>query len=57
MLMSALRTFVKNIVKENFQEKRKKKTINVLIVFFIFHKSNVKTFLELIVNQCPKDIR
>ena len=57
MLMSALRTFVKNIVKENFLEKRKKKTINVLIVFFIFHKSNVKTFLELIVNQCPKDIR
>ena len=47
-LASALRTLVKNIVKKVF--KRKKKTINILTVFFIFHKSDVKTFLELIVN-------
>ena len=34
-------------------EKEKKKTINVLIVFFISHKSNVKTFLKWIVNEYP----
>ena len=34
-----------------------KKKINVLITFFIFHKSGIKTFLKLIVNHCPKDIR
>ena len=32
----------------------KKKFINVLTIFFIFHKSDVKTFLKQIVNQCPK---
>jgi len=30
--------------------KKEKKVINVLIVFFIFHKSDVKTFLKWIVN-------
>ena len=46
MLTSALKTLVKNLVKENFHEKRKEKTINVLTAFFIFHKSNVKIFLK-----------
>ena len=46
MLMSALRVLVKNSVKESFYEKRKKKAINILIAFFIFHKSDVKTFLK-----------
>ena len=56
MLPSALRALVKNPVKENFYRKiKKKKTINVLTVFFISHKSDVKTFLKWIVNQCPKD--
>ena len=31
-----------------------KKTINVLTVFFIFHKSSGKTFLKWIVNQYSK---
>ena len=30
---------------------KKKKIINVLIIFFIFHKNNVKTFLNWILNQ------
>ena len=34
-----------------------KKTINILTIFFIFHKSDVKTFLKQIVNQCSKDTR
>ena len=46
MLTSALRALVKNPVKKIFYEKKKKKTINVLTVFFIFHKSDVKTFLK-----------
>ena len=46
MLTSAVRTLVKNPVKENFYGKRKKKSINVLIVFSISHKSGVKTFLK-----------
>ena len=33
-------------------EKEKKKTINILIVFFISHESNVKTFLKWILKQC-----
>ena len=31
---------------------KEKKIINVLIVFFISHKSNVKTFLKWILKQC-----
>ena len=54
--MSVLRVLVKNPVKENFYGKRKK-TINVLTVFFISHKSNVKTFFNWILNQCPKGTR
>ena len=43
MLTSALKTLVNNPVKESFYEKKK---INVLIIFFFFHKSDVKTFLK-----------
>ena len=52
MLMNALRALVNNLFKENLYEKRKekKKAINVLTVFFISHKSDVKTFLKWIVN-------
>ena len=57
MLTSALRALVKNSVKESFYGKRKKKTINVLTVFFISHKNGVKTFLKLIVNQYLKGTR
>ena len=57
MLMSVLRVLINNLVKENFYGKRKKKTINVLTVFFIFHKSDVKTFLKWILNQCSKGTR
>ena len=41
---------VKNLIKESFYGKRKK-VINILIVFFISHKSDVKTFLKWILNQ------
>ena len=47
--MSALRVLVNNPIKESFYEK-KKKVINILTVFFIFYKNNVKTFLKWIVN-------
>ena len=40
---------VRNLIKESFYGKRKK-TINVLTAFFIFHKSDVKTFLKWILN-------
>ena len=47
MLTSALKALVNNPVKESFyEEKKKKKTINVLTTFFISHKINVKTFLK-----------
>ena len=40
--MSVFRVLVNNPVKENFYGKRKKKkTINILTVFFISHKSVV----------------
>ena len=54
MLTSALKVLVNNPIKESFYEK--KKVINILTVFFIFYKNNVKTFLKWIVNQCPKNI-
>ena len=40
---------VKNLIKESFYGK--KKTINILTVFFISHKNDVKIFLEWIFNQ------
>ena len=47
MLIDALRVIVNNQFKESFYRKRKKKkTVNVLTVFSISHKSNVKTFLK-----------
>ena len=64
LLTNALKTFmghvnkchralVNNPIKESFYGKRKK-IINVFdIFFFISHKSNVKTFLKWILNQCP----
>ena len=51
--MNALRIIVNNPFKKSFYEKK----INILTVFFIFHKNSVKTFLKWIVNQCPKDTR
>ena len=57
MLTSALRAFVKNLVKESFYGKRKEKVINVLKTFFISHKSGIKTFLKWIINECPKGTR
>ena len=42
-------------LKKFFMRKEKKKTINILTVFFISHKNCVKTFLKQIVNQCFKD--
>ena len=44
MLTNALKTLVKNLVKENFYKKKKK--INVLTAFFISHKSDIKIFLK-----------
>ena len=54
MLTSVLKALVKNLIKKSFYGKRKKKTINNLTVFFISHKSDVKTFFNWIINQCPK---
>ena len=45
---------VNNPVKENFYGKRKKKAINILTVFFISHKSNVKIFIKWIVKTLVK---
>ena len=36
---------------------KEKKAINILTVFFISHKSDVKTFFNQILNQCPKGTR
>ena len=41
--MDTLRIMINNKFKEKFYGKRKK--INILTVFFISHKSDVKTFL------------
>ena len=50
MLISALRVVVNISVKESFYEKMKKKTINVLTTFFIYHISDIKIFLKWIIN-------
>ena len=57
MLTYAFKALVNNSFKESFYRKRKRKKNNVLTVFFIFHKSGVKTFLIWIVNHCPKGTR
>ena len=46
MLTNALMTLVNNPFKKKFYRKRKKKVINILIAFFISHKSSVKIFLK-----------
>ena len=46
MLTGVLRVLVKNLVKESFYDKRKKKAINILTVFFISHKNDVKIFFN-----------
>ena len=51
--MDALRVIVNNLFKEIFYGK--KKVINILTVFSIFHKSDVKTFLKLIITYCLND--
>ena len=48
--MNAFRALVNNSFKEIFYEKKKRKIINILIVFFIFYKSSVKTFQKWIIN-------
>ena len=53
MLTDAFGTMVNNSFKESLYGKRKK-IINVLIVFFISYKSGIKTFLKQIVNDCLK---
>ena len=48
MLTDALKVMVNNLFKENFDEKKKEKVINVFTVFFfIFHKSCVKNFPKI----------
>ena len=54
--MNALRVKINNSFKESFYGK-KKKLINVLTAFSIFHKSGVKIFLKRIVNHCSKGSR
>ena len=34
---------------------KKEKTINILIIFFIFHKNSIKIFLKWITNRFFKD--
>ena len=46
--MNVLRNWLKIQLKKVFM-KKKKKVINVLTIFFIFHKNNIKIFLKLIV--------
>ena len=55
MLTNALKILVNNPFKESFYGKKKKKVINFLTTFLIFHKNDIKTFLKWIVNQYPKD--
>ena len=55
MLTSALRALVKNSIKEIFDitfMENEKKNVKTLIFFF-----PIKTFLNWILNQCPKGIR
>ena len=55
MLTSVLRALVNNHFKESFYGKwKKKKNNNILKVFFISHKSGIKTFLKWIINECSK---
>ena len=40
---NVFKVLINNSFKKNFYEKRKK-TINIFMIFFIFHKNNVKIF-------------
>ena len=44
MLTNALRVLVNNLFEKSFYGK--KKTINILTIFFISHKSGIKIFLK-----------
>ena len=46
MLINILRIIVNNSFKKKIYKKRKKKVINVLTVFSIFHKNGIKIFLK-----------
>ena len=46
MLTDAFRAMVNNQFRESLYGKRKEKQFNILTTFFIFHKSDVKTFLK-----------
>ena len=48
MLTNAFKVLINNLFKKKIM--RKKKVINVLTVFFISHKSGIKTFLKWMVN-------
>ena len=41
--------------KKKKNKTKQNKTINILTTFFISHKSGIKIFLKLNINQCPKD--
>ena len=43
---------VNNLFKKKFMRKEKK--INVLTIFFIFHKSGIKNFLKWMINHYSK---
>lgn len=45
MLMNILRSYVKETILETFYGKNKK-TIDFLIIFYISHKSGIRTFLK-----------
>ena len=58
MLTNTLRALINNPLKKVFMgNEKKKKVINILTTFFIFHKSGIKTFLKCIINECPKGTR
>ena len=46
-----------NFRKIFIRKEKKKKRINVLTVFYIFHKSEVKLFLKWFINNCSKNTR
>ena len=53
MLINVFKVLVNNSFKESHYGE--KKYLMFFIDFFIFHKSDIKTFLKWIANQFPKD--
>ena len=49
--MRVLKILVKNPVKKDFMKKWKI-VINILTIFYIFHKIDIKIFLKWILNEC-----